>query len=235
MTEREKAIAVVPAAGTGARMGRDTPKQYLELAGSSTVIEHTLYTLLACPFIERIIVGIASGDDIWPTLGVASHQRLFTAPGGQDRADTVTNCLAQLNDENERRWILVHDAARPCVRREDIALMWQSLQNEDCGGLLAVPLSDTIKRANDEEFVAETLDRNSLWAAQTPQMFRLGPLLSALESAHEQGIEVTDEASAIEHAGGKPKLMLGSVSNIKITRPDDLALAAFYLSEQSEG
>ena len=234
MGSHQKAIAVVPAAGIGSRMGSDIPKQYLELAGGR-VIEHTLHALLAIPFIDRVVVGIAAHDEHWPTLSIASHPKIFTAPGGTDRAETVTNCLLPLNDENPNTWVLVHDAVRPCVKREDIALMWQALQDDDCGGLLAVPLNDTIKRADTNERVTATVDREALWAAQTPQMFRLGALLSALEQADDQQFRVTDEASAIERAGGKPRLVLGSHSNIKITRPDDLALAAFYLEENREG
>ena len=214
-------------------MGQDTPKQYLELA-NATIIEHAVYKLLLCPFVERIVIGISADDQFWPTLALATHDCVFTAPGGETRAETVENCLAQLNDEDPQRWVLVHDAVRPCVSREDIALMWQSLQDDECGGLLALPISDTVKHADRDERVEQTLDRSQLWTAQTPQMFRLGALIDALVSARNKGIEVTDEASAIEQAGGKPKLFYGSESNIKITRPADLSLAAFYLSDHQE-
>ena len=229
----DKAIAIVPAAGLGARMRSDVPKQYLPMAGA-TVIEYTLRALLECRFIERIVVGIAAQDEIWSTLGVSTNPKISTAPGGEDRAGTVTNCLGMLADEDPQRWILVHDAARPCLESDDVGLLWQALRNDECGGLLAVPLVDTVKKIEERDRVAETLDREQLWAAQTPQMFRLGALLSALEAADDKGQTVTDEASAIELAGGRPRVVPGSSSNVKITRPEDLALAEFYINSRYE-
>lgn len=225
----QSAIAIVPAAGVGLRMGCDLPKQYLPLA-DATVIEQTLKVLLDCSIVERVIVGICQQDTIWSSLKVASNPRVDTVTGGHDRAETVVLCLQHIAHQDRNRWVLVHDAVRPCLEGSDILSLWNALENGSVGGLLATRLVDTIKRAEDDSLVvAATLDRSDLWAAQTPQMFRLGELLSALHAARESGFQATDEASAIEVAGARPMLVAGSTENIKITRPEDLPLAEFYL------
>ncbi len=226
------AFAIVPAAGVGQRMRSDLPKQYLPLAGA-TVIEQTLKVLLDCPVVERVIVGVGAQDTIWRTLSVCSHPKIDTVTGGRDRAETVFNCLSHIADQDSDRWVMVHDAVRPCIGGEEILSLWDALEKTSVGGLLATPLVDTIKRAQDgSRIVAATLDRSDLWAARTPQMFRHGELLTALRAAREKGLEVTDEASAIEAVGARPRLVTGSAENIKITRPEDLPLAEFYLGRR---
>lgn len=226
---------VVPAAGVGRRMRSDLPKQYLPLAGA-TVIEQTLKILLDCAIVERVVVGVSAQDSIWRTLSVSSNPRIETVTGGRDRAETVCLCLQQLAHQDQSRWVLVHDAVRPCLDSNDILSLWNALEGGDVGGLLATRLADTIKRAKDGSLaVAATLDRTELWAAQTPQMFRLGELLSALRAARGSGFNPTDEASAIEATGARPQLVVGSTENIKITRPEDLPLAEFYLRRRRRG
>ncbi len=242
--QQHTALAVVPAAGIGRRMRSDLPKQYLPLAGR-TVIEHTLQVLLDSALIERVIVGIGAGDAVWHTLPIASHPDITAVIGGGERVQTVLNCLQSVPIQHHSRWVMVHDAVRPCLKNSDIATLWNTLQSSASGGLLAVPLVDTIKRADclsvtslDSGLpvnVATTPDRRYLWAAHTPQMFRLGELLSALQQARQRGCEITDESSAMEALGIAPTLVAGSVENLKITRREDLPLAEFYLRRQQLG
>lgn len=228
--------AVVPAAGVGRRMGADIPKQYLRLGGR-TVLEHTL-TALAGPLTDigalaGVVVAISAEDPYWSGLSIELACPLLTAPGGAERADSVLNALAALYEQAaDADWVLVHDAARPCVRREDLATLIAELRDDPVGGLLAVPVRDTMKQADAEQRCAATVDRNRLWHALTPQMFRLGALRDALQTARAAGIAVTDDASAMEHAGLRPRLVEGHADNLKITRPEDLALAEFYLRQQ---
>lgn len=232
--EIQRAVAVVPAAGVGRRMGGTLPKQYLPLA-DSTVIECTLKVLLDCPLIEHVVVGVGSDDQLWHTLPLFSHASIETVIGGSERAQTVLNCLESLSSQYDNNpWVLVHDAVRPCLQNSDIIRLWKALHDGENGGLLALPLLDTIKRVDNLDCVSATLDRNALWAAQTPQIFRLNRLLAALRAACDKGVVTTDESSAIEAFGLSPKLVTGSVENIKITRPEDLPLAEFYLNSRQQ-
>ncbi|WP_127477307.1 2-C-methyl-D-erythritol 4-phosphate cytidylyltransferase [Sulfurivermis fontis] len=220
---------VIPAAGVGARMKADRPKQYLPLRGR-TVIEHTLACFTHHPAISGIVVALSPGDPYWPELHIDSAIPLHVAAGGQERCHSVLNALrllAQHADAND--WVLVHDAARPCLARSDIDQLCAELEHDEVGGILAVPVRDTMKRADGEGRISATEDRTTLWHALTPQMFRLGLLTQALEQALADGFVVTDEASAVEHAGLRPKLVEGRADNIKVTRPEDLALAEFFL------
>lgn len=226
--------AVVPAAGIGARMASDRPKQYLSLAGK-TVIEHSLDRLLNHSLISGAVVAISEADEYWPELGSRYAQQsvkpLHIAPGGAERCDSVLNALRVLEAfANENDWVLVHDAARPCLRASDIDALIQRSETHSVGGILAVPVKDTIKQADANGMINTTIDRESLWHAQTPQMFRLGVLRHALEQALTEGVKVTDEASALEHVGQHPLLVEGHADNLKITRPEDLPLAEFYFS-----
>ena len=229
-----KAYAVVPAAGIGTRMQSEIPKQYLQLAGK-TVIEHTLARLLDVNEIEKIVVVIAEHDDLWPSLLLSRHPRLVTAPGGAERCHSVLNglqALAQFADDTS--WVLVHDAARPCVRVADITQMFTRLDKHPVGGILASPVRDTLKRSTVELVIDETVDRTGLWQAFTPQMFRFDLLTKALREAVKSSVIVTDEAQAVERQSYKPILIEGHTDNIKITRPEDLALAALYLAHQAD-
>ncbi len=220
---------VIPAAGVGARMKADRPKQYLPLRGR-TVIEHTLACFTHHPGISGIVVALSPDDPYWASLHIDSDVPLHVATGGQERCHSVLNALhllAQHADADD--WVLVHDAARPCLTRTDIDKLCTELESDEVGGILAVPVRDTMKRADGEGRISATEDRNGLWHALTPQMFRLGLLMQALEQALADGFVVTDEASAVEHAGLRPKLVEGRADNIKVTRPEDLALAEFFL------
>lgn len=224
--------AVVPAAGVGRRMGGAVPKQYLTLQ-NRLVIDHALQTLVEHPGISRIVVAISSTDSWWGESDYANHPGVQRVAGGRERAESVLNGLLALQDEADPDdWVLVHDAARPCLRRSDLDKLMGSLRDHPVGGLLAVPVSDTIKRADDQATIVETVPRDPLWRAFTPQMFRYGALLGALQQAHNNNQLVTDEASAMELAGQRPVLVEGRGDNIKITRPEDLALADFYLDQR---
>ena len=222
--------AVVPAAGAGRRMAMDIPKQYLPLYGS-TVLEHTLNTLFACQRIEGVVLALSADDDYWPEIAPGfAGKNLTCIAGGVERCHSVFNAVHHLHGfADSHDWVLVHDAARPCLRAADLNELIETLAGEDCGGVLGVPVSDTMKRLDAEDRVVETVDRRRLWHAQTPQMFRLGMLLPALERALLRGGEITDEAAAMELVGYRPRMVRGHADNLKITVPSDLALAEFYL------
>lgn len=231
MTDKQKYWAVIPAAGVGKRMQADRPKQYLELHGR-TVLEHTLSRFLEHPLISGVVVAVTDGDPYWRDLEI-SHPKMVTASGGSERCHSVLNALQVLQlqaDDND--WVLVHDAARPCLRREDLDHLIEALKDHPIGGLLGLPVADTMKRTAANDTVIETVPRENLWRALTPQMFRLGELQEALETALNNHQLVTDEASAMELAGMAPKMVEGHGDNIKITRPQDLKLAELYLAEQ---
>lgn len=219
--------AIVPAAGSGSRFGAEQPKQYLELFGRP-LIYHSLAALVACPEIDRVWV-VLSPDDIWWSRYDWSElgAKLETLRcGGATRADSVGNGLrAAAMVAADDDWVLVHDAARPCLSAAMLSALFNELADDPVGGILAVPVADTLKRADGEQRVAATEPRDGLWQAQTPQMFRYHRLLEALEKSRE----VTDEAGAIEAMGLKPKLVRGDSTNLKVTYPADLALAAMIL------
>ena len=224
--------AVVPAAGGGARMRATRPKQYLPLLGRA-ILQHTLERLGHYPRLRGLVVGIAADDAYWPTLATEIPNLLATYVGGAERAQTVLNGLRALETyAAPDDWVLVHDAARPCVRHADIDALLAAVAGHADGGLLALPLSDTVKRADHNGCVEGTVSRAGLWRALTPQIFRLAALSDALESAMRAGVEITDEASAMEHSGARPRLVHGHADNIKITVPEDLALAELFLREQ---
>ena len=227
--------AVIPAAGIGKRMRSDIPKQYLRLQGR-TVLEHTIHRLAAVNQIKGIAVAVARQDPYWPEQQFDIPQSVFRAAGGDERCHSVLSALDSLQSHgaNANDWVLVHDAARPCVRRSDIDLLMAAVTVGGQGGLLAIPVRDTMKQANSSLCVEKTIERSNLWHALTPQMFRLQELHTALTIALRDGYLVTDEASAMEYAGQQPLLVEGHSDNIKITRPEDLALAEFYLQNQSD-
>lgn len=223
---------VIPAAGVGKRMGAAVPKQYLPLAGR-TVIEHTIARFLGHPGTVGITVAVGPDDGYWNGLPPARDERVRRVDGGPERCHSVLNALDDLSERTAAdAWVLVHDAARPCLRREDLDRLVARLWDDPVGGILAVPVRDTMKRADPHGRIRATEDRAGLWHALTPQMFRLGPLRGALRRALDAGVLVTDEASAMEHAGHAPMLVEGHGDNLKITRPEDLALAEFFLTQQ---
>jgi len=232
MSSQVKYWAVVPAAGVGKRMQADRPKQYLEIEGRP-LIDYAITRLVMDPHIEGVVVAISADDGYWPTLNLALTKPLWVAEGGVERCHSVLNALQQLaTHAHEDDWVLVHDAARPCVRPEDITRLIEQLTDDPVGGLLAIPVRDTMKRAEANRRVITTEDRQGLWHALTPQMFRYGKLRHALEQALEDEALVTDEASAMELAEYEPLLVEGHADNIKVTHPEDLALATFYLHQQ---
>ena len=227
--------ALVPAAGAGKRMDAQVPKQYLKLHGRS-VLDHTLDRLLSHPRIEGVYLALSPDDAWWPDSGFHNDPRVTRVHGGSERCHSVLNALQALSRRAaDDDWVLVHDAARPCLRLSDLERLIEQLSGHPVGGLLGRPVHDTMKRADPDGRVEATVPRDNLWHAYTPQMFRLGVLCQALERALTEGRLVTDEASAMELAGERPLLVEGAGDNLKITRPEDLALAAFYLGQQQEG
>lgn len=234
MTALSRQIAaIVPAAGIGSRMQQDKPKQYLTLHGK-TILEHTLGVLLEYAPICRVILAVAENDPYIKQLPFIHHPKIQLVNGGATRAESVLNGLQRLAREQKQAgslWALVHDAARPCLTHGDLDKMLQI--QDDNGAILAIPATDTIKRADVHQQIRQTEDRSLLWLAQTPQFFRADLLRAALENAFKQGFVVTDEASAMELAGFRPHLVEGRSDNIKVTRPEDLALAEFYLGRKT--
>lgn len=218
--------AIVPAAGIGSRMAADRPKQYLTLAGC-TVLEQTLNSLLSHPDIGEIIVATAAHDTWFQELTLATHPRIKQVLGGAERADTVLNALAQVHTE----WVLVHDAARPCLSAHDLATVMIA-GSQAQGAILASRVRDTMKRGDGQGAIKSSVARDELWHALTPQCFASATLRQALAEALAAGVTITDEASAMEWAGFKPLLVEGRADNIKITRPEDLALAQFFLEQK---
>jgi 2-C-methyl-D-erythritol 4-phosphate cytidylyltransferase len=219
--------AVVPAAGFGRRMQTECPKQYLSI-GNKTILEHAVAALLAHPRVERVIIAISDGDERFQKLPLANHPQITVVEGGAERADSV---LAGLRAAGNAQWVLVHDAARPCLHQDDLANLLTLSETSHVGGILAAPVRDTMKRAKPgQEAIAHTVDRNDLWHALTPQFFPRELLFDCLTRALNEGATITDEASALEYCGFHPQLVAGRADNIKVTRPEDLALAEFYLS-----
>ncbi len=215
---------VIAAAGASTRFGGTIPKPYLKIAGKS-LLEHSLRALSDIPGMAGGVVVLTPGDRRFQRLPQTLRRRVVTAAGGPTRAMSVLNGLNALITASEYDWVLIHDAARPCLPRKDIDALLAECRRDPVGGLLAVPIADTVKQADDEGRSARSLPRERLWRAQTPQMFRHGRLVRALSQALDEGFDATDEAAAIEGLGLRPRLVEGSPFNIKLTRPTDLVLA----------
>ncbi len=215
-------------------MGAEIPKQYLPLSGR-TVLARSIERILACERIAGVVVVVAATDGFWPqVLAEFPSGRIYSAEGGAERCHSVLaglHALSRLAAESD--WVLVHDAARPCVRVGDVERLIDVLFEDPLGGLLATPVRDTMKRTGGDERVVQTVEREDLWHALTPQMFRYGLLFEALKSTLESGDWVTDEAAAMERAGHHPRVVEGGGDNIKVTHRDDLAIAEFLLSRQA--
>lgn len=225
-------FAVVPAAGVGSRMKADRPKQYLELAGQS-VMAHTLQALIEFPSIEKIVVCVSKEDEYWPDQGFINHPDIVQTEGGKERCYSVLNGLEALSSiASDDDWVMVHDVARPNIKASDLQKLVELAIDTD-GVLLGYPVRDTMKRSDSSNAIQHTVDRNLLWHALTPQVFPLGQLKLALKHCLQQGFEVTDDASAMEQMGFSPKIIEGCSDNLKITRPEDLALAAFYCQSRN--
>lgn len=224
--------AIVPAAGIGLRMGADLPKQYLTI-GRKTLLEHTLERLLEIPNLAGLVVALHPDDQQWQKLPLSADSRVAVVDGGRDRSRSVLNALNSLTLQAEPNdWALVHDAARPCVRLSCIANLCRHTASHGVGGILGVPVGDTLKQVDARQVIHKTLDRQGLWQAQTPQLFRFQLLHQCLSRAVAQGETITDEASALELAGYQPLLVEGRNDNIKVTRAEDLALAEMILRQQ---
>lgn len=227
-------FALIAAAGSGSRLGAPMPKQYLE-AGGKSLLAHAASTLLSDSRIAKTFIVVLPED--------AYAERISTMPGlqaalllrcgGASRAQTVLNGLLAMEKSGvlDNDWVLVHDAARPCLSRDALNRLIDEVGTDVVGGILAIPISDTLKRSDEYRRAIATQPREGLWQAQTPQMFRAGALRNSLQNATLENI--TDEASAIEAAGMRPKLVMGDRSNIKVTYADDLPLVEWLLARRS--
>jgi 2-C-methyl-D-erythritol 4-phosphate cytidylyltransferase len=227
--------ALIPAAGRGTRYGGDVLKQYLPVGGKA-VLAHAIRAFQFHPLISSITVVLAEDDQLFASAVGSLSASVKTVTGGDTRAQSVRNGLAFISEMHPvTDWVLVHDAARPCLSSDRLDHLLEVGMQSDDGAILAIPVADTLKRSGENNEIIETVDRSHLWAAQTPQMFPIDALISAIDSAQNVGHTLTDEASAMEFAGAKPKLVLGSAGNIKITRPGDLALAEAWHRCSSSG
>jgi len=247
MMPENKIWVVIPAAGSGQRMQAAVPKQYL-LLHDKTILEHTLSIFSVRQDVQAIVVCLAADDDIWPTLACASNPLIKLVEGGASRAESVVNGLRALDGlAKPKDWVLVHDAARPCLSKDVLQSLIDALGDDDVGGILAVRAKDTLKQsvvvdcgkpnthADKQAAIVDkinaTIDRSQIWQAQTPQMFRYKLLKDTLENAIQCKISITDESSALEWAGFQPRLIDGDARNLKVTTPDDLVFAKFILNE----
>jgi len=221
---------VIPAAGIGNRMETAIPKQYLPISGKP-MISYSIQTFFASPRIASIHLALSPEDYFWRNLDLAANSRLqLHYTGGETRAQTVLNTLYAMKSQVDvDDWILVHDAARPGLTLALLDTLLDSLENDAVGGLLALPLADTLKQSNADDRVKTTIPRDGLWQAQTPQMFRYRLLTNALENF--DGVP-TDEAQAIEALGFEPKLVTGSLGNMKVTYPQDMALMELFIQKE---
>ncbi len=227
----------MPAAGVGARVGAGYPKQYLLLHGK-TILEHTLERLLEFKQLAKIVLPVAADDCQWSNLALLRDKRIAVVTGGRERCHSVFNGLEALaNEAKPEDWVLVHDAARPCITPEQVQHLVDSVGDHQIGGILGLPVSDTLKHVKANTIIS-TIDRSTVWCAQTPQMFRYGKLYDALNNALRQNsanVEqpITDEAAALESMGYQPMMVKGHRDNIKVTVKEDIPLAAFVLSQQA--
>ncbi|HEX4873092.1 MAG TPA: 2-C-methyl-D-erythritol 4-phosphate cytidylyltransferase [Nevskiaceae bacterium] len=233
-SETPRYWAVIPAAGGGSRMGGSRPKQYLPLAGRA-LIEWSLAPFLDAGWIDGVVLVLAKNDGEYARLPVARHPKIVTTIGGAARAESVAaglEVVAARSRAFREVYVLVHDAARPCLEWADLERLRDEADDVH-GGLLALPVTDTLKKGKQGK-VSSTEDRAFYWRAQTPQLFALEPLRQALADCQAHNIAITDESSAMERAGYKPRLVRGRESNLKVTYPEDLALAGFWLGEQAK-
>jgi len=216
-------------------MGGQLPKQYLALAGL-TILEHTIRRLFQCVSVEHVYVVLHPDDQYGKQLLRSFGSRITVVAGGAERADSVLNGLLALQGlAADNDWALIHDAARPCFHPSDVNRLMLALADHKVGGLLGVPVADTLKRVRSDLTVESTVPRDKLWRAYTPQVFRYGLLVEAMNWAQQSGQSITDEASAVEASGHAPLMVEGSPDNIKVTHPHDLLLAELYLQHQTNG
>jgi 2-C-methyl-D-erythritol 4-phosphate cytidylyltransferase len=225
MSSNAPVWAIIPAAGSGTRMQSRLPKQYLSFQGK-TLLEHSLDRLLSHPAITGAVVVLREDDVHWEELNYQAAKPLFTTHGGAQRQDSVYSGLTSLQYHcGNEAMALVHDAVRPLVSHTDLGRVIDAARQNQAGAILACPVTDTLKRGNKRMEIEDTLSREDLWRALTPQVFHLAPLLNALHQVIEKGVAITDDAQAIELLGFSPALVEGSADNFKITSPSDLQLA----------
>lgn len=219
-----KYFAIIPAAGIGTRFKSDTPKQYLKIH-NQTILERVVNLFSSHPLIEKVIVVLHEQDRWWKTLTIKNAEKILTVIGGKERVNSVLSGLFVLNNIADKDdFIIVHDAARPCLKFDDISRLMTAIKDHPVGGLLGLPVVDTLKKINAQNEVIATISRDHLWQAQTPQCFRFQILKSAIEKSLLENNIITDESSALEYAGYHPKMILGDARNIKITFMEDLRL-----------
>lgn len=230
-----KRILVIPASGVGSRMNQDIPKQYIKLDNGLSILDTTISRLLSEPFFDLVVVALNSKDRYWKDSIHISNARIKICAGGKERSDSVRNALMALkNVASDNDWVFVHDAARPCVRLDDIRRLYAAIRVENViGGILATAAHDTVKAVDKEFNIVKTLDRTKIYLAQTPQVFCYRTLLMGYYFCLHNNIVVTDEASAVEALDHQPIIIDGDKRNIKVTTPEDLVLANYFLSTLS--
>ena len=231
MKSQSKVWAVIPAGGVGSRMGTDIPKQYLYL-NEFPVLHHTLGRICASGDIDGVVLGLSENDEWWNQLPFMHRKMVGNYPAGPERVNTVLNgldFLFHLDEVNSSDWVMVHDAARPCINQEDVSRVIIRARQNQIGAVLGRPLMDTLKRSSERSMINSTVDRSGMWQAMTPQIFRLSELKDAILFALDSGIDVTDESSAMEHSGIFAELVEGHPGNIKITTQTDLAIAEKFI------
>jgi|TARA_B100001250_G_scaffold119205_1_gene101137 2-C-methyl-D-erythritol 4-phosphate cytidylyltransferase len=233
MSNNNRLWVVIPAAGIGKRMGVDIPKQYITVCDKA-IIEHTVEKFTSRNDLQGILVALSNSDQHWSTLELSKNNKITTVTGGEERYKSVYNALCSLkNKAGDDDWILVHDAVRPCITTFEIDQFIADLDHlNGIGGILALPCFETMKKANTNHEIEETIDRKFIWHAQTPQMFRYKKLFLAIEKIMNENIFITDEAMAMELAGYKPMLIQGTHSNIKITDQNDLKYLESFLRQE---
>jgi len=227
----DRVWAVIPAAGIGSRMNSDIPKQYLKIE-DKTVLEYAIDRFLEHSQVHKVVVALNPKDEYWSELPYKDNPRVITVEGGQNRVDSVLSGLDMIanTEDTAHDWVMVHDAARPCLSAKHIDDLIQNKESSPDGAILGIGAIDTVKIANARQSIDKTIDRDSVWLAQTPQFFPLQTLRHSILRALEQGDTVTDEASAMELSGHHPALVIGSRKNLKITESEDLLLASIWLN-----
>ena len=230
--KKNKYFLVVPASGIGQRMNSKIPKQYLDLENGLTILDQCLKSILSTESITGFIIALDKKDTYFKSSVFATHFKLISiANGGKERFHSVLNALNSLNQiAKPDDWILVHDAVRPCIKKDDIVKLIEEVADDEVGGILANGVVDTVKHKINKGLVS-TIDRKKLYLAQTPQMFRFGILKEAIEKAIELNMHITDESEALENLGYSIRIVDGSSSNIKITTQKDIDLANYYLKQ----
>lgn len=222
-------VAVIAAAGIGKRIGAAIPKQYLSLLGK-TIVEHSISPFLNHPEISKVVVSIARNDQWFMQLDIAKHPKIQVVEGGKERVDSVLSALAEIEDDD---YVLVHDAARPCITRSDIDKLIITVCESKQGAILGSRVRDTMKRSTPSGQISSTVERENLWHALTPQMFQNKQLINAIKSADDPKM-ITDEASAVEMSGLPVIIVEGRSDNLKVTRSEDLQIAELYLSQSTK-